>query len=251
MNIGMSKASFVKNEEFPLKAKTSTNAIALTCAIKGIIGEEHKFDEMSLGIVAATSYGPLDTYMSSTEKLFSRGIRGLRPQKVVHSVLCEPSCQVGIQNHAKAFNMTFSGGVTSGFQAMKAAALALEEKMAENILVIGGDDTQLGTVSGAVLLGEKVCDFHLKAANVRFAYDISLTDCIKEQVVKELLDEAGLSEDIYTLSADENGFERSFGGSDIFSALVNAQKLILSGKENIMILETDESGVIGGIIVGK
>ena len=255
MNIGMSNASLVKNEKFSVKAKISTNAIALTAAINEVIGKEPSFDESSLGIAAATSYGPLDTYMSSTKKLFSRGIRGLRPQKVVHSVLCEPSCQAGIQNQARAFNMTFCGGNASGFQAVRAAAAALEEGMAENILVIGGDDTESGTVAGAVLLRKNIGAFRLKATNMRFAYDSSRISYIKDILIHELMNDAGIYGSIHTLTAGgsikEKSFEGSFGGSNVFSALIKAQEIINNGEKNVLILEIEKSGLLGGMIIGK
>lgn len=255
MKIGMGYAAFVRNTDFPLKAKESTTAIALSSAVEQVVREIQICDDNLLGIVAATSYGPLDTYLASAEKLFTRGIRGLRPQKVVHSVICESSCQVGIQNQAKAFNMSFSGGLTSGFQAMKAAANALEEKMADTILVIGGDDSDSETNAGAVLLGGQGSAFYLKAVNIRFAYDSALILDMKDALIQELLKEAGISDIPYVISGEatvgDQTFSRTYGGSNLFSALLTAQELLQKGKDDILVFEVEQSGAMGGIIIGK
>lgn len=49
----------------------------------------------------------------------------------------------------------------------------------------------------------------------------------------------------------DSGFEGMEGGSTLFSGLIVAQNLLKSGLQNVLLLDAEPSGLLGGLLIGK
>ena len=153
MNIGIGRIAEA-SAPYREKAKESTTATAIQAAAQEVLAQNPPESAEKIGIIGAYAQGPSDIYRFNGGKLCERGIRGMRPQKAIHSILCEPACQTEITCHIKGFQMSVIGDKLVGIQGLALAADALSDGMAETVLLTEGDmygDTAQG---GAVLLGK-------------------------------------------------------------------------------------------------
>lgn len=255
-------------EEEIRSVKVSNTSQAFLHSAEQALADIQAEDISPIGIVAGTAYGPLTTYLEHIEALFSRGIRGLRPQKSIHCVLCEPACQLGISKKIKAFNMSFSDGELSGFSALTGAADALINRMADTILVVGGDDSGKGSSAGAVLLGNEVrtVSSYLRASVRRFAPQVSDLPDVINGTIHALCSMAELSEMPYILSGRpvddlpgeqilqqkaDGWYDKSASSADAFYGMQTGQRLLENGQDHVLIIDVDACGQVAGFIMTK
>ena len=108
MNIGIGRIAEA-SAPYREKAKESTTATAIQAAAQEVLAQNPPESAEKIGIIGAYAQGPADIYRFNGGKLCERGIRGMRPQKAIHSILCEPACQTGITCHIKGFQMSVIG----------------------------------------------------------------------------------------------------------------------------------------------
>lgn len=91
MNIGIGRIAEA-SAPYREKAKESTTATAIQAAAQEVLAQNPPESAEKIGIIGAYAQGPSDIYRFNGGKLCERGIRGMRPQKAIHSILCEPAC---------------------------------------------------------------------------------------------------------------------------------------------------------------
>ena len=236
------------------KPKRSALADAFLNASKAVMDNQGFNEESSVGAFAATEYGPSDIYGTNAQKLFSKGVRGLRAQVSAHSVLCEPSCITGIDLKINAVNNTIIGGRLSGFQAFAAASDALWSGMADAMLILGGDISDDEAFAGVLLMGDIHKDMIADKVITRFAYDLDMVPTIEKEIFDELMAVADTDKRTYVITGKNTEFsdeviDIKVGSTGFFIGLQRAAELLSAKKMNVVFIDSDKSGAVGGIIV--
>lgn len=254
MYTGISRAVLAGGIPLDEKSKISTTAAACISAAEAAMENGSYEPREEMGIIGAYSQGPADIYAFNYGKLYSRGVRGLRPQKAIHSILCEPACQTGIELGMKGFNMSVIGDELCGIQAMAAAADAVAAGMAGRVLILGGDVENGAADGGAAVMSSAADEFILRAVRTMFCGDRTERQRLLKKTSEYLLDCADADAaplvitDKEDICADENISPLS-GGAGAFRALSAAQEKAEKLKRPVMFLSASDRGTVGGFII--